>query len=1624
MKKTKIALFLLFSLFQLFFAASTSDFCVKNHVLDNAFPEVNTKETFYLKKVFDNNYIVGTEKSATTFKLSTINSEDPNFSFEQYIPLNNKYFVYTDAFGNINPVFGLDNYDNPTKIKYILTEGITSDNEYMHALYDTENNILKEGRLSSTFRDFKILETINENEYIGAVKLYDANTHIYSIKLQIMSFNKISEGRIKLLNAKEYAKVENEQHNINNIYYIADLKKLMLIRTFEKKIYIDFIDYYGNSFGSILTTKDLEAEFDVMEYKFNSIVLKTEYTKTYIITCFRKLNYLYCFSGYYDSEINNFILLQDKPKLMLSSCDSRKRPNINLSKLDSEIGIVGCPGDPYMAIRFDINLEKIGTEIIFPRTFSEFAVINDYSLFVLYRELNSVDNKYYLYGCVYYLPVCENKKFSLKLDSNPHSLKDAFGNEEGFINMKYIYIVSQQISNGASFYDSSDSTTINTNQKYDRDNLYYTYSPPAGSEISFEDIIIYKTVINPDYADSVSFSKECTLKLINCYKSCNDCDDIGNVNSHNCLECKLEDDLSAGENPYYFLDDRSSKICINENIDFYYLDESDSNNKLYKRCYESCKTCTKSGTPSSHNCVTCYEEKKYYPFRSIIQGTETTLNCYLDLMPPEGYYYDKNRDPSVTNFEINPYFKPCGRNCLRCEQDLVELTGEDEEEFICKVCDTENEYYALFENDDSKKYAKCLKELPANHYLDIDAGRYRKCYPSCETCSESGSDEHNNCDTCKSGLSPYIIDTKTCKCQYNFYYKLDSNNNIISFECTEDLDCPNEYQYLIINHQNIRQCVKECPSEYPYIYNFQCFDHKLNGTSYEEGSIEGSDANNIDNTQCIINDYIISPVPKDEITKVTKDYVVNYISEYTNSINHDYTYNHANLIRNDDEEYILLIFQNDNCLKKITDEYGLNFIDLTEYASTIKSKNGIDQNVPLSYVYLYSDDEDIGDDEQNPKYECYNSKTGEKLDLDEALKDQKVTMLVPAPSNNDLKKLQYLSKYANLGIDFSDPNSEFFNSQCFQFTSDNGKDVPLTDRRKYFFNNIKICEDECVFNSIDESTNSAKCDCPFKKGSTNAVKKEIKFPDYKEEYFIYDMWKCLSKKMVKGKELKKSYITITVFCLLILTILFTILYFVFLRNKFQFLTKTLNYQFNNNSTYSASNKSMKTNSVINQKRSQTTKSKIIENKLISNPPKNETEKGSENITNEKGYVRDVKRPFNYDSNNLFFHADEHYTLGNQNLNSLFMGQNFKNDYSKEIEQFQNDEKKPKQDINNYNNINISGSRVLKKNKTTLPKTNNYNNINYSSSLFKIDEESPIKPKKNVNPKNLILKNDNLDGNSTDPFRNEGEKRLEFPSTKEGEKKDMIPDINNEEQFNDYLKKASNEIGEEYMKINISDYDYAKKYDFREFCSFYFNQLKHRQIFFYTGYYHSFAEGIFMKIIVLIFHILICLFFNLFWYRTSYVHDEFISPINNHAKFSSKNAWFRILLSLASYVVVICLFHLIYLPQLKIYYTLVDEKIDFQKKVEIIKSKIKCMKINYIIFVVINSCFLIILILYTLVFSYVFINSKIDLMISFVITFLLTQALPFIFVFFVTLFRFIGLKCDSPCTYKFSLFFTI
>ena len=1613
-----------------------SSFCLYSQKLVTSFPNLDS-EKFYLKRVKDELFIVGNEKEATVFKL-------PNLLVTPYqINIIKKmtypYFAYADSFGNIDPVIvGTDTSIESFSIKYILTEGTTIENEFSHALYDAKLEEIREGKLSFGFDDFKILEPLNEKEYIGAIKLYDANTDIYSIKLQVMSFTQTLNGYIKQLSGKEYAETSNVEQNVNNIFYIDSLKKILIIRTIQNQIYFDFTDY-DNYFGTLQISKMITAPINVKEYRFYSVVLSKEEKKTYIVSCFRKLNLLYCYSGYYDEEKVDFVFLQDKPKLMLSTCSDKVYKNVALYKVKSGIGIVGCSGNPYYAIRFNQNLDIIGSQIKFPKPYTEFLVVNSSSLFVMYSEIDPsiVDNtKYELNGCIYHLPICNNQKFFIN-KNDKFDFKLLTKDNAELQNMNDIYII-KALPDDEKIYkiDSTNSEIIidiESDHEQTINNLYYKNNRATYS--SFEEKIYYNA-INKDNLidDEIAKSQECVLSIINCYESCKECDDVGDADNNNCLECYNEDSETDLAKKYYFIEDKTSKQCLpgDREDDKYYFEGN-----LFKRCFSGCKECLKGEDSNGHNCELCDEDNQYKLFKEYNIGGSTYKDCYLVTQPPEGFYYDKITDN---------YFKPCSNaqnsKCSACIQNA-------DSTIYCKRCKTNEGFYAYFE-DDEKTDAECRNTVPdGGYFLDKKAGEYKKCYPSCATCSRSGSDEFNNCDTCKKDLEiyKYSIDSSTCKCKYNFYYKKNSITNKKIFTCTENQKCPdeddNKYPYLLINSQNIGQCVANCPEDFPYTYNYQCYNHIPNGTSLVDDSLYDCEDDNVNFDQCIINDYIKSSVPLNEISKVEKDYVNNYKNQYTNTGTSDYTYNHANMVRNNDDEYLLLIFQNEQCVDKIKSEYGLGYTDLTDYSSKIKSQNGIDEKEPLIYSYLYTYNPNGNETPtENLTYNVYNSNTGEKIDLDSALEGENITQHVPAPTGADLQKLNYLSKYSDLGIDFSDPNSDFFNSQCFTFTSDNGKDVTLADRRKYFFNNIKLCEDDCIFNGIDNATNTAKCSCPYKSsksGGGETITKAITFPDYKEDYFIFDMWKCLSKKMVEGKELKKSYITIIVFCVLLLTILFTVLYFCCCKNKFQFMSSISNKY----STISRSSQS------VSQKN-------VSSNQKKSNPPPKKEGDGDtdSNLMKEKGYVHDVKRPFNYDNNNLFFHADEHYTIGNQNLNSLFMGQNFKNDYTENMEQLNNNEKKPKQVINNYNNVNIPGKKINKSKAKKPTKVNNFNNLNIGPDIITInnsnpdpstnkdkmtrnspliikndsdvDSVDPLRKEKDIKPNILINKNKKIkpDESSEKSYTNYSNKRSLLSNRNNNSINGKIPENEKEDEFSNDMKNIYNEMGEENMKINKADYSTASQQDFRDFCSFYFNQLKHRQIFLYSTYFHKYAENIFMKIMVIFFHILLCLFLNLFWYRTYYVHSEFISPITNHSTFSSKNAWFRILLSVLFYIIIICLLHLIYLPQLKIYYSLSNDKIDKNTKLQIMEKNIKCMKINYIIFIVINFCFLIVLLLYTLVFSYVFINSKTDLMISFILTVVITQALPFVFVFFVTVFRFIGLKCNCPCAYNFSLFFTI
>ena len=69
--------------------------------------------------------------------------------------------------------------------------------------------------------------------------------------------------------------------------------------------------------------------------------------------------------------------------------------------------------------------------------------------------------------------------------------------------------------------------------------------------------------------------------------------------------------------------------------------------------------------------------------------------------------------------------------------------------------------------------------------------------------------------------------------------------------------------------------------------------------------------------------------------------------------------------------------------------------------------------------------------------------------------------------------------FSDNGIDIYNINDAFFNDICLRFTSENGKDVPLNERKRYF-QNISVCQNDCSYKEINFTSMEAVCDCNIK----------------------------------------------------------------------------------------------------------------------------------------------------------------------------------------------------------------------------------------------------------------------------------------------------------------------------------------------------------------------------------------------------------------------------------------------------------------------------------------------------------------------------------------------------------------
>ena len=337
------------------------------------------------------------------------------------------------------------------------------------------------------------------------------------------------------------------------------------------------------------------------------------------------------------------------------------------------------------------------------------------------------------------------------------------------------------------------------------------------------------------------------------------------------------------------------------------------------------------------------------------------------------------------------------------------------------------------------KPSECFDPTPSGFYLDLNQSMFKKCFSNCSECFGAGNELFHNCSKCKTNFI-FINESKystNCfkKCNHYYYF-----NELSEYLCTENKTCPEQYKILITEKN---KCIDECRNDdiYSYYYNNTCLKKCPIGTISNDSShiCKEYDISNEDRRMLTFQEEAVSGDIIDNVTKTKKDYIRN---------EKDITYQVTTTENQNNNNYS-----------------NISTINFGTCENILRDKYKIDDSLPLIIIKIDYKPPDIlipivG-------YEIYHPITKEKLNLtwcSEIL----IKLNIPVSiEDNDLFK--------------HDPNSRFYSDNCFPYTTQNGTDIILSDRRQeYKENNLSLCEKNCVYKGYDKEKNQSSCECAVK----------------------------------------------------------------------------------------------------------------------------------------------------------------------------------------------------------------------------------------------------------------------------------------------------------------------------------------------------------------------------------------------------------------------------------------------------------------------------------------------------------------------------------------------------------------
>ena len=679
--------------------------------------------------------------------------------------------------------------------------------------------------------------------------------------------------------------------------------------------------------------------------------------------------------------------------------------------------------------------------------------------------------------------------------------------------------------------------------------------------------------------------------------------------------------------------------------------------------------------------------------------------------------------------------------------------------------------------------------------------------------------------------------------------------------------------------------------------------------------------------------------------------------------------------------------------KEDNEHLFISSIDLGQCEKVLKEKEHLDEEDDLIILKtdIKSDDFQI----TYIQYDIFHPYTKAKLDLDIC---QNISVYIYSPS---LLSSEDKSIYESLnisGYNLYDLTDSFYSDICSTFTSKEGTDIPMNNRRKEIYDIAKkysMCQNNCTFLYLNTSNDKAKCECSVQTEDTITDKNDINFK-YEIVGNFYSILKNSNFLILKCYKLVfslkgqinniGSYIMIVInFSFIILIVLYSILerdkinkIIQSILSKRKILSEDDNYK--NKTKFKKGKKKGKNNKKniifsreLNGDIKNPNKSLINKNKLLIK--KNKKEKKENNNPPLKNKLPNTKNKIN---------SKKNYGV--------------RSSFSKEI--------------NNKLKENSSSSIAIVKKR---PLETNINSLTNKIAKVKIkilNNNINNNNKKLKNKNSKFKKNINID-NNIEIFK----KSVPFSTVrliKENKKLNKIENENNNKINNKILDLNDQEL-------NGLEYKQAIKIDKRSYFQYYYSLLKPRNLFLFAFFPSNDYNLKVIKISLLLISFSLNFAINAFFFTDKSMNNVY----KNKGKFDILFQIPQIIFSSIIPSIIFVILKKISLsePHIISFKTKINSKDIFKTA----KNLEKCLKIRFLIFFIVSFPILIFFWYYISCFCAVYKNTQLILIEDTFISFGISIIYPFGLCLLPGLFRFPALKDsqgNKKCLYLISYIMTL